>query len=281
VGITILIGILIWIFAFVVPMGFILFVGAKFNFQGKKRYFIEEDEVGDDSPDIIDELKDVKSIEDALELADGVIDSIIAEDESIDREKAYNKHTMSADFIDDMIDIEGEPIIYRFKEATNAGKEVVNGISIYISMFVTAIILFFPIILDMMFPLVYQGVNVSVMNAFNLIILIAFGFVLVDLIKRLNSKNTKHHYSWAISENYFIQVLAGTVDIGFDKKDIWHVENTGTELIFSLNIRNPIITNSSSELYDRWDEDKFVMEDVINIDEVYDILRDWLGQTGY
>lgn len=280
-GITILIGILIWIFVFVVPMGFILFIGAKFSFQGEKRYFIEEEEVEDDSPNIIDELKDVKSIEDALELADGVIDSIIAEDESIDREKAYNKHTMSADFIDDMIDIEGEPIIYRFKEATNAGKEVINGFSIYISIFVASIIFMSPIVVDVVLLFVYNEANMSSMNVLTLVLLIAFGFVLVDLINRLNSKNTKHHYSWAISENYFIQVLDGMVDIGFDKKDIWHVENTGTELIFSLNVRNPIITNSSNELYDHWDEDKFVMEDVIDIDDVFDVLRDWLGQTGY
>ena len=94
---------------------------------------------------------------------------------------------------------------------------------------------------------------------------------IVKTFDRIRSKDTKNHYSWAISENYFIQVLYGMVDIGFHKKDIIRIVNTGYEIILELSVKNPRNLNGKGNEY------KIIMEDVEDIDDVFDILRDWLG----
>ena len=216
----------------------------------------------------------IDDAENLLEIGGVFVDIVTDKLESKVREWEYNKETMKANFIDNMIDIENEPILYRFKENTNTIKEVLVGFPIIAVWILMTFLLLIEFILfvyldedEILSIILYCIIHYGII----LFVIIGGIYFIVKTFDRIRSKDTKNHYSWAISENYFIQVLYGMVDVGFHKKDIIRIENTGYEIILELSVKNPRNLNGKGNEY------KIIMEDVEDIDDVFDILRDWLG----
>lgn len=176
-----------------------------------------------------------------------------------------------AEYIENIYEINGEEILYRFKEKTNVGKEVWALIVVLPLAVVYVFMQFGRLFLDMSEWITAGDSNESFLKT---ALFIGLAFCVISfsgpIIKAVRSKDTKSHKSWAISRNYFIQVYEGVIELEINKKDINYFDFNGYEIIVDLN---PNINNYLSENED--DKDKIIMEDVLDVEKSYKILQAW------
>ena len=178
------------------------------------------------------------------------------------KDRLYMK---SADYIDDMYQINGEEILYRFKEKPKAIKELS-----YFTYVLPGLIIV---------PLIITANTLAYTRADSWIyaMKMTFLFVLITVISKfiisLFPRQLKSCRSWAISDNYFIQVQDGLVEIELKREDVFYIDFTGHEIIFDLNGINSIALEDSGR------DDRLVIEDVEDIETAYAVIKEWLNPT--
>jgi len=214
-------------------------------------------------------LKDL-GLYDEFEAASSLPSKILGTDKE-ENDKSYEKYIKKAEYIESIYDINREEVLYRFKEKTNVGKSM-WGLIIGLPAAIIYVFMHFNYLISTVADYTSDGSD----KDFVLRIII-FGLMLCAIlfipvfINAARAKDTKSHKSWAISENYFIQVYEGVIELEINKKDIKFVDFNGYEIIIDLL---PTVDNYLAEVGS--DKDKIIMEDVTNAEQAYKILEAWL-----
>lgn len=210
---------------------------------------------------------------DEFEAASSLPSQILGTDKK-ENDKSYKKYIKKAEYIESIYDINGEEVLYRFKEKTNVGK-LMWGLIIAVP---SAIIYVFTHFSHWISTAADYTSDASGKDY--VLKLIIWGLVLCTIfiipafVNAARAKDTKSHKSWAISENYFIQVYEGVIELEINKKDIKFVDFNGYEIIVDLL---PTVDNYLAE--EECDRDKIIMENVTDAEEVYKILEAWLAKA--
>lgn len=181
------------------------------------------------------------------------------------QEQKNRLYMKSADYIDDMYQINGEEILYRFKEKPKAIKELS-----YLTYILPGLIIV-PLIITAN-TLAYTRAN-NWIYAMKMTLLFIIITVISKFIISLFPRQLKSCRSWAVSDNYFIQVQDGLVEIELKREDIFYIDFTGHEIIFDLNGINSIALEDSGR------DDRLVIEDVEDIKTAYAVIKEWLNPT--
>ena len=169
---------------------------------------------------------------------------------------------MSADYIDNIYDINGESITHRFKERAKAKKEIPVALR-WIPGFL--LFSFIGLIPTVILSKTYNWISIFLFGILYIVI-----DIVVMIIKSMFPQTLKSCRGWAISENYFIQVLDGLVQIELPKSHIFYVAFNGSEVILDLDCACPVAAEYSGR------DDRLVLEDLDNPEEVYNILNEWV-----
>ena len=191
---------------------------------------------------------------------------IFGYDISLNKEEFINEqmdrfHKKSANYIDEIHVINNEEILYKFKEKPQAIKEV--SYLLYLLPGAFSIILFM-VTNDFLYGYITgRGVPIKA----TLLFLSVTG--LTKIIVAMFPKQLKSCRAWAISENYFIQMKDGLVELELTRDYIFYIEFTGYEIVFDLNAMSNIAELDSGR------DDRLVIEDIENPEEAYRIIKEW------
>ena len=174
-------------------------------------------------------------------------------------------HKKSANYIDEIYQINGEEILYRFKEKPQMIKELS-----YFTYLLPGLVIV-PLI-TMINGMIYSRATTWIFTVKMTVLFIIIA-VISKFVVSLFPRQLKSCRSWAVSDNYFIQVQDGLVEIELKREDIFYIDFTGHEIIFDLNGINSIALEDSGR------DDRLVIEDVEDIKTAYTVIKEWFNPT--
>ena len=167
----------------------------------------------------------------------------------------------STDYVNSINEIDGEEVLYVFRECLPVRKET-NSITKWIPREFVFILLI--------------GVCYCLINGYPLItaFFVSIAYVIVSrIIPNMliaDSKDYKEStYLWAISEHYFVQILQGAIEVKIKKEDVNYIDYNGYEIIMDLDTPQCLARNKSMR-------DKLVLDNVEDAEYTYQTLKEWL-----
>lgn len=185
-----------------------------------------------------------------------------------------------SDYIENIHDINGEPIIFRIQQKLDTAKETLEILPMAMAWIIISVVVFaMGVFVTRFKPGIGFPAFVGAVVAFFIV------FVLPPIMKRiLLTKNAKHK-SWAFSENYFVEVFDGNMEFIVEKDNIEYLEFNGYEIILTLDDPFRYYIEGANYLHKFYQDiglvkdenlvNKLVLEDVINLEESYKKMKEW------